>query len=193
MADPNISGRKTTCTLTVTTYLWLKLQINNPLLLSNGVVVSLFQVCNFFLSQRPGEAQKSPIYYSCMTTLYLHSDISVWSFLTSPLMHIQQALLVACSSWKFQLVQDCAVSPCSHNIYYLYLYRKLIFRTISANRITVTAVLTSLFFSPLLVFVPCFSFTPFCLVLPVGQQREGEVLRLKVLPVTASWALPLLK
>lgn len=85
---------------------------------------------------------------------HLHFNIFVFSFLTGALMQIQQAVLVACSSWKFQFVQDNAVSPHSHSIYYLCLYRKCICKTISANygnrTITIIAVQISL------IFLSCF-------------------------------------
>lgn len=71
------------------------------------------------------------------------------------------------------------LSPYSHNIYYLYLYRKHVFKTISANRTTGMEPLPSLqskshFFFSLVVFVPCFFLTSFCLIFTVGRRAEGR-------------------
>lgn len=191
MTHPNIFGRKTICTHC--DHLPLSEASDQQLSAfqrwSRSVSLSGLQ----FLPQSEAWGNTKKLHLLFMhDNPHLHFDLSVWSFLTSPLRQIQQAVLVACSSWKFQFV------PHSHNIYYLYLYRKYIFRIISTNRTTGIEPLASLqsishFFFSLLVFVPHFSLTPFCLVFTVGQQREGEVLSLKVLPVTASWAFPLLK
>lgn len=162
--------------------------------------MSVFQVCNFFLSQRPGstgETQKSSIYYSCMTTLICTLTYFVlfpdwWS----------NAAPTGCACDKpvppesSSLLRTILPLP-TLTIYYLYLYRKCIFKTISANRTTGIEPLPSLQSTSHFFFLSCFCplFFPYSTLFnfQVAQQREGEVLSPKVLPVAASWAFPLLK